>query len=154
MIANCTDHAPNERASVAWIHTGLVLAAPNSKLPVARGRPGLRHPAPEKKMLTHLPIIILTSLHPIAVANDVPKFDIARECRAEGGTTETEKRCADDETQARNELQAKWSQFGPGAKIRCNAETSAGNAVSYVEFLTCLEMQRDANLERGAQTPQ
>ena len=30
MIANCTDHAPNERASLAWIHTGLVLAAPNS----------------------------------------------------------------------------------------------------------------------------
>jgi hypothetical protein len=37
-------------------------------------------------MLIHLPIVILTSLHPIAVADAVPQFDIVRECRTEGGT--------------------------------------------------------------------
>jgi hypothetical protein len=30
-------------------------------------------------MLIHLPIIILTSLHPTPIADAVPKFDIARE---------------------------------------------------------------------------
>jgi hypothetical protein len=104
-------------------------------------------------MLTHLPIIILTSLHPIVVADDVPQFDIARECRAEGGTTDVEKRCADDETQARDQLQTEWPQFSARAKAQCNGETSAGSAVSYVEFLTCLEMERDVKLEREAQIP-
>jgi hypothetical protein len=103
-------------------------------------------------MLTHLPIIILTSLHPIAVADAIPQFDIARECRAEGGTTEAEKRCTDDEKQARTQLQTEWSQFSPRAKIQCDGETSAGSAVSYVELLTCLEMERDVKLEREAQT--
>ena len=31
-------------------------------------------------MLIHLPIVILTSLHAIPVADALPKFDIAREC--------------------------------------------------------------------------
>jgi len=104
-------------------------------------------------MLTHLPIIILTSLHPIAVADAILQFDIARECQAEGDAIETQKRCVDDETQARTQLQTEWSQFSPRAKAQCNGETSAGSAVSYVELLTCLEMERDVKLEREAQTP-
>ena len=36
-------------------------------------------------MLAHLPIIILASLPFTTVADSVPKFDIAQECRAEGG---------------------------------------------------------------------
>ena len=36
-------------------------------------------------MLIHLPIIILTSLHPTLIADVVPKFDIARECQFEIG---------------------------------------------------------------------
>jgi len=104
-------------------------------------------------MLTHLPIIILSSLHPIAVADAILQFDIARECQAEGDAIETQKRCVDDETQARTQLQTEWSQFSPRAKAQCNGETSAGSAVSYVELLTCLEMERDVKLEREAQTP-
>ena len=37
-------------------------------------------------MLIHLPIIILTSLHPTPIADAVPKFDIARECKFESGS--------------------------------------------------------------------
>jgi len=33
---------------------------------------------PENKMLAHLPIVILTSLHPIPVADTAPKLDIGR----------------------------------------------------------------------------
>jgi hypothetical protein len=101
-------------------------------------------------MLIHLPIIILTSLHPIAMADAAPKFDIARECQAEGGTTEMQKRCLDDETQARDQLQTEWPQFSSRAKTQCNGETIAGSSFSYVEFLTCLEMERDVKLEREA----
>jgi hypothetical protein len=49
------------------------------------------------KMLIHLPIIILASLHPTAIADTAPKFDIARVCQSEGGSNEEQKRCADDE---------------------------------------------------------
>jgi hypothetical protein len=52
-------------------------------------------------MLSHLPIIILTSLHPTLIADALPKFDIARECQFEIGSKEELNRCVTDETQAR-----------------------------------------------------
>ena len=62
-------------------------------------------------MLAHLPIVILTSLHPIPVADTAPKLDIARECQFEGGIKPTQERCVVDETQARNQLQNEWKQL-------------------------------------------
>jgi hypothetical protein len=94
-------------------------------------------------MLAHLPIVILISLHPAAAADTVPKFDIARECQFEGGTQEMQQRCVADETQARDQLQTEWTQFTPGAKTECYQETNTDSTPSYVEFLTCLEMERD-----------
>jgi hypothetical protein len=105
-------------------------------------------------MLIHLPIIILTSLHPIAVADAVPQFDVVRECRVEGGTKETEQRCEQDEMQARDQLHAEWIQFSPSAKLQCIRETSIDDSASYVEFLTCLQMERDVRIEREAKAPQ
>jgi hypothetical protein len=105
-------------------------------------------------MLIHLPIIILTSLHPIAVADAVPKFDIVRECQVEGGTKEMEQRCTEDETKARDQLDAEWIQFSSSAKRQCIGETSIDDTASYVEFLTCLQMERDARIENQAKTPQ
>jgi hypothetical protein len=102
------------------------------------------------KMLIHLPIVILASLHPIAAANTVPTFDITRECRSEGGPTDVQQRCAADEAQARDQLQQEWSQFTPTARLQCNGEASSDGTASYVEFLTCLEMERDAQAERNA----
>jgi hypothetical protein len=75
-------------------------------------------------MLIHLPIIILTSLHPTPIADTAPIFDIARVCRSEGGSNEEQKRCADDETQARDTLHTEWTQFTPSAKRQCYEETS------------------------------
>jgi hypothetical protein len=94
-------------------------------------------------MLIHLPIIILTSLHPTAIADTAPKFDIARVCQSEGGSNEEQKSCADDETQARETLQTEWIQFTPSAKKQCYEEANIDSNPSYVELLTCLEMERD-----------
>jgi len=101
-------------------------------------------------MLIHLPIVILASLHPIAVADAVPKFDIARECRSEGGPPEVQQRCVADEAQARDQLQKEWAQFIPRARVQCDGEASSDGTASYVEFLTCLEMERDVRAERDA----
>ena len=94
-------------------------------------------------MLAHLPIIILTSLHPTPIADTMPKFDIARECQFEGGSKPEQERCAADEKQARDQLQKEWTQFSPRAKKQCHEETTTDTTPSYVEFLTCLEMERD-----------
>jgi allophanate hydrolase subunit 2 len=67
-------------------------------------------------MLIHLPIIILTSLHPTLIADAVPKFDIARECQFEIGSKVELNRCVTDETQAREQLQTKWTQYAPSEK--------------------------------------
>jgi hypothetical protein len=95
-------------------------------------------------MLIHLPIVILASLPLVPVADTVPKFDIARECEAEGDTQALRKKCADDDADARDQLQPEWTQFDARDKTNCISESSIGDAPSYVELLTCLEMARDA----------
>ena len=100
-------------------------------------------------MLIHLPIIILTSLHPTPVADAVPKLDITRECRFEAGSKEDLDRCMTDETQARNQLQTEWAQFAPREKNQCNQDSSEGSISSYVELQTCLEMERDVKKQEG-----
>jgi hypothetical protein len=95
-------------------------------------------------MLVHLPIIVLTSLLP--VADNVPKLDVARECQFEvGSSKELQDKCAEDEKLARNQLQKEWTQFSPTAKRQCIQEAAMGDAASYVELQTCLEMERDAH---------
>ena len=47
-------------------------------------------------MMLHLPIVILTSLSPIPISDAVPRLDIAKECRFEGGTTVIVDRCSRD----------------------------------------------------------
>src|SRR5258708_4244113 len=101
-------------------------------------------------MLIHLPIIILTSLHPTLIADTAPKFDIARMCQSEGGSTEAQKRCADDETQARDTAQAEWTQFTPSAKKHRHAETNIDTTPSYAKLRPCLAMERDAAVRRQA----
>ena len=98
-------------------------------------------------MLIHLPIIILTSLHPTLIADAVPKFDIARHCQFEIGSNEDQKGCADDETQARDTLQKEWGQFTASEKSICTQEAVGDDISSYVELLTCLEMERDVKQE-------
>jgi hypothetical protein len=96
-------------------------------------------------MLAHLPIIIFASLPLTAVgADSVPKFDIARECRSEGGSQATLERCAADEAKARDQLQPEWIQFSSHDKAVCISETSMDGTPSYVELMICLEMARDA----------
>jgi hypothetical protein len=95
-------------------------------------------------MLLHLPIVMLATLSPVAVSDTVPKFDIARECRFEGGSTVQFQRCSDDEGDALQDLQKTWTQFAGADKRNCVVEATANGFASYVELLTCLEMARDA----------
>jgi hypothetical protein len=94
-------------------------------------------------MLMRLPIAILASFPLTPIADNVPKFDITRECRSEGGSKAVLEKCAADEAEAREQLQPQWSQFSAVDKTVCIRETSMDGTPSYVELLTCLEMARD-----------
>ena len=96
-------------------------------------------------MLLHLPIAIAATLSPIVVSAAVPQFDIARECRFEGGSIVEFGRCSEDERAAFLELQNAWTQFAGADQKNCVASTRIGDFASYVELLTCLEMAREAN---------
>ena len=95
-------------------------------------------------LLAHFPIVILASFPFTTVADSVPKFDIAKECRAEGGTKAVIEQCATDEAKARDELQPLWVQFSPQDKAVCLSENNMDGTPSYVELMICLEMARDA----------
>ena len=107
-------------------------------------------------MLLHLPIVIMATLSPIAVSDTVPSFDIARECRFEGGSTVDFDRCSEDEGAALQGLQQAWAQFAGADKKNCTVEATTSGFKSYVELLTCLEMEHElhsANITlRGPQT--
>jgi hypothetical protein len=110
----------------------------------------------EDQMLNPFPMIVVASQLVIAVANTVPKFDIARGCKVDSasafdpsaGMNATIKRCVDDEQQAKDQLQTQWSDFANSDKAMCTTETvgeksDAGSTPpSYVELLTCLEDQQ------------
>ena len=98
-------------------------------------------------MLIHLPIIVLTSLHPTPIGGAVPKFDIARECQFESTSKENLNSCVTDETKAREQLQMEWTQFTLSEKTLCNQESNTDGISSYVELQTCLEMERNVKKE-------
>jgi hypothetical protein len=94
-------------------------------------------------MLLHLPIAIMATLSPIPVADAVPTFNIARECRYEGGSAANVEQCSRDEAAALRQLETEWVQLVGADKQSCMETTQIGGFASYVELLTCLEMARD-----------
>jgi hypothetical protein len=104
----------------------------------------------EEKMLLPFSTLVLTSQLIIAVADNVPKFNIERGCKIDGtassldvGLDESTKRCVQDEQQARDQLQTQWSQFASSDRAMCTSVTThgGGQPPSYVELLTCLQGQ-------------
>jgi hypothetical protein len=97
-------------------------------------------------------MIVLGTQLVMTVADGVPKFDIARQCRLDStqafdlsaGLNETVKRCVADEQQAMTQLQTQWSQFRESDKAQCTEETNIGGTASYVDLLTCLQLAKEA----------
>ena len=80
-------------------------------------------------------------------ADSVPKFDVAKNCKAEvaenSGIGETLESCTHDEEQARQELIPQWDHFSREDKTTCIRETGLDGTPSYVELETCLEIASD-----------
>ncbi|WP_213736302.1 hypothetical protein [Bradyrhizobium sp. dw_411] len=94
-------------------------------------------------MLLRLPIVILTTLSPVAISDAPPRFDIAKECRFESESSKAFDRCSRDEAEALQQLETEWPQFVGADRSGCVVEATVAGFASYVELLTCLEMSRD-----------
>lgn len=78
-------------------------------------------------MLISFSTLILGSQLIVAVADNVPNFNIERGCKVDSasafdpnaGLDATIKRCADDEQAAKDQLQTLWSQSAPLDKKMC-----------------------------------
>jgi hypothetical protein len=84
----------------------------------------------------------------LAPASSVPKLDIEATCRRaqplSAGEKSAYQSCMNDETEARKELVKTWSTFKPAAQATCVDETKIGGAPSYVELITCLQLDKQA----------
>jgi hypothetical protein len=104
-------------------------------------------------MLISVPIIVLGSHLAITVADNVPKFDIARGCRvdntAASGLAEEQplRKCVSDEQQALQQLQTQWSQFAEPDIRTCTTTTNSDDTPSYVELLTCLQEAKEVRAQ-------
>lgn len=106
------------------------------------------------------PIAALAVLLALAVVDgasaQVPRIDLERTCRPPSIAQDPPQardyqQCIDAETKARERLQAEWDSFSAAHRRQCIQPSVY--LPSYVEWLTCLEMERLAHQLRGAAAP-
>ena len=95
---------------------------------------------------TSLAAAILTLGVCAAVAQDVPTLNVEVLCKAEReqapGLSEN---CMSEQKQARQDLVRQWAQFAPANRKRClELVRSIPGYESYIELLTCLQMNKEA----------
>jgi hypothetical protein len=100
-----------------------------------------------------MPAVIVGGHLVVAVADRPPVVNFERTCRAattgDLGMNDRFETCVADEKGARDQLVQQWASFDPGARARCARMSTAGQASSYIELLTCLEMDRSARSRPG-----
>src|ERR1700730_8375046 len=84
----------------------------------------------------------------IAVVDKVPDLNFEPICRESGAANlagkDDMRDCLRAEGAARDALAKQWSQFASADRARCMRLSTSNGSASYVEVLTCLEMDRDA----------
>jgi hypothetical protein len=81
----------------------------------------------------------------VALADDVPTFDVRVTCRAESQAdpgAEFAAICVAQEENARETPVSQWTQFGTQSRTNCIQE-QFGATRSYVELLTCLQIAKE-----------
>jgi len=103
-------------------------------------------------MLVSITAISLGAQMAVAVADDVPNFDIRKSCKADVQAFQENAKgqasptgCLKDEENARTTLVSQWTQFAAESRTRCVRMVGDGAvSQSYVELLTCLQMAKDS----------
>src|ERR1700732_4886398 len=95
-------------------------------------------------------MIVLSSHLVVAVADQVPKFDIAKSCKLDVAATtgladgQPVKSCVNDEQKAQQQLASQWSTFPTANRAQCTGMEAIGDTPSCVSLLTCLQMDKIA----------
>jgi len=80
-----------------------------------------------------------------AYAAEVPTLDVSRTCKPIANertfSIDTD-RCYKSEQEARGQLAREWANFPAADRTLCTQTATMGGTASYVELITCLEMQR------------
>jgi hypothetical protein len=98
--------------------------------------------------MAFIPVMIVGGQLLIAVADGIPQVNFEQTCRAAAsealGMNDRFDDCVKSERRARELLGKQWSGFDAADRARCGRTATGGGASSYVELLTCLEMQKGA----------
>ena len=123
------------------------------KLGVTLGGPMLTWTIKRKLLATGLFCLNLaTPGVAVAESSGLPTADIATTCRTSekaliaifgAATQQNFQSCMNSENGAREQIVKNWQNFSAGARQRCVNTT--GYMPSYVEWLTCLEMEQQVN---------
>ncbi len=98
------------------------------------------------------PVIVL-----IALASSLPSIDIESTCKSARTAALPEDQsaaydsCMHDEKDAMEKLRSNWTKYSADAHAACNE--TGGFSLSYVELLTCLEMQPGGSLSIQPSAP-
>ena len=118
-------------------------------------------------MVVHaLLAIVLSSNFIVAIADDVPRYDVQPGClgaakQLEGrvgpdtsnlSVQERVARCVKTEEEARTKLVAVWPEVERADRSACIGSTSSGGRPSYVELLVCLGVKREVRKIRSNPT--
>src|SRR6202000_1484097 len=95
-----------------------------------------------------LPVLLGGGHLSMVVADPVPQLDVQPSCRAAAagdiGIKQDLQSCLADERNARDQVPKECSQFTAADRKTCLELTTTGGNPTYTEYLTCLEMNRDA----------
>jgi hypothetical protein len=99
----------------------------------------------KRAMLPSLTAVALALGASVAAAQEVPTLDVGPLCRAQAkAAQDLADACMADEKKAREDLVRQWAQFSPDSRARCTQiSKSIAGAQSYVELLTCLQIDKD-----------
>jgi hypothetical protein len=84
----------------------------------------------------------------LPVADGVPRFDVTQGCRLDNAAvagladTQSANSCVRDEQRARIKHLSNWSKFPHSNRASCVAEEYSVGPPSYVDLLTCLQMDQ------------
>lgn len=85
----------------------------------------------------------------LAAAAGVPRFDIKASCRqaqplSGSGDKDVYQGCVDSEVSARKQLAKLWRSFKDSSRRSCVGESQIDDVPSYVDLLTCLQLDKEA----------
>jgi hypothetical protein len=90
-------------------------------------------------------MVVLGTQLVVPVADGVPKFNVARNCKLDVAATagltvdQSVKSCMSDEQKAKRQLASQWSKFPAAIRASCTSQESIGGTPSYVSLQTCLQ---------------